>query len=91
MLPEVVAVGLADPEPSVRRAAAARARELPAQQAVDLLLPTLAAEQDPETFAALNGVLRASAGAGPELTAAAAADPAARSAAVSAWRSRWAN
>src|SRR5262245_53720272 len=60
VLPEMIAVGLADPEPSVRRAAAARARELPAQQAVDLLLPTLAAEQDAETFAALNGALRAS-------------------------------
>jgi tetratricopeptide (TPR) repeat protein len=89
VLPEMIAVGLADPEPSVRRAAATRARELPAQQAIDLLLPTLAAEQDAETFAALNGALRASAGGGPELTAAAAADPAARSAAVSAWRSQW--
>ena len=90
VLPEMIAVALADPEPSVRRAAAARARELPVQQAIDLLLPTLAAEQDPETFAALDGALRASAGAGPEVTAAAAADPAARSAVVSAWRSRWA-
>ena len=90
VLPEVIAVGLADPAPSVRRAAAARASELPPQQAIALLLPTLAAEQDPETFAALNVVLRAVTGAGPELTAAAAADPAARSAVVSAWRQRWA-
>jgi anthranilate phosphoribosyltransferase len=74
----------------VRRAATARASELPAQQAIDLLLPTLAAEQDPDTFVALNVALRARAGTGPELTAAAAADAAARSAVVSTWRQRWA-
>lgn len=51
---EFCAVALTDPDSRVRRAGAARAATLAASDRVPLLIAALAAESDPETFAALD-------------------------------------
>jgi hypothetical protein len=88
-LAEFCALALSDAAAPVRIAGAARAVELPVAEAAGLLLPTLAAETDPEAFVALHDALRRVTGVGAALPAGAAGDAAARTAAVAEWRARW--
>lgn len=54
---DFVLQALRDPESAVRRAAAARAAELPAATCATLLLPAMAVEQDPATFATMHATM----------------------------------
>lgn len=89
VLAEFCALALSDPAAAVRAAGAERTTALPSAEAAVLLLPTLAAETDPEAFAALHAALRQVTGTGVDVTAEAMADAAARAAVVTEWRTQW--
>jgi hypothetical protein len=85
---EVVAAGLADPDPTVRSAAAGAILALPAH--APALVEALARENDPDTFRTMHRVLREQSNASEFLPFGGERDPATRAQVAERWRREFA-